>query len=251
MAEEKKKGRHTLNMEERERVRIGGVMEVLSFDEDGIMMETTCGLLLLKGAGMHIGKLDLEAGDVVVDGSIDSMTYSDGTLAEKHSILGRQAQLFLLTVFLGGGMGLFYDGLRVFRHALRHNAFWVQVEDGLFWLLAVFLVFCVMLHANAGEIRFFTILGLFGGMGLYFLTLSRMVLAVSDKIISAVKYMLGLFGRIVTTPFRLLWLVFRRPARKIGGFCEKQRKKLLQSVKLCVKIIIHRLHINRRMLRKK
>ena len=82
MAEEKKKGRHTLNMEERERVRIGG-------DEDGIMMETTCGLLLLKGAGMHIGKLDLEAGDVVVDGSIDSMTYSDGTLAEKHSILGR------------------------------------------------------------------------------------------------------------------------------------------------------------------
>ena len=88
-------------------------------------------------------------------------------------------------------------------------------------------------------------------MGLYFLTLSRMVLAVSDKIISAVKYILDLFGRIVTTPFRLLWLVFRRPARKIGGFCEKQRKKLLQSVKLCVKIIIHRLHINRRMLRKK
>lgn len=68
--------------------------------------------------------------------------------------LHAQAQLFLLTVFLGGGMGLFYDGLRVFRHALRHNAFWVQVEDGLFWLLAVFLVFCVMLHANAGEIRF-------------------------------------------------------------------------------------------------
>ena len=157
--------------------------------------------------------------------------------------LHAQAQLFLLTVLLGGGMGLFYDGLRVFRHALRHNAFWVQAEDGLFWLLAVFLVFCVMLHANAGEIRFFTILGLFGGMGLYFLTLSHMVLAVSDKIISAVKYMLGLFGRIVTTPFRLLWLVFRRPARKIGGFCEKQRKKLLQSVKLCVKIIIHRLHI--------
>ena len=140
--------------------------------------------------------------------------------------LHAQAQLFLLTVLLGGGMGLFYDGLRVFRHALR-------------------------LHANAGEIRFFTILGLFGGMGLYFLTLSRMVLAVSDKIISAVKYMLGLFGRIVTMPFRLLWLVFCRPARKIGGFCEKQRKKLLQSVKLCVKIIIHRLHINRRMLRKK
>ena len=90
MAEEKKRtGRHTLNVEEREKVRIGGVLEVLSFDEEGIMMETTCGLLMLRGAGMHIGKLDLDAGDVIVDGSIDSITYSDGTLAEKHSILGK------------------------------------------------------------------------------------------------------------------------------------------------------------------
>ena len=76
-------------LEEREKVRIGGVLEVLSFDEEGIMMETTCGLLMLRGAGMHIGKLDLDAGDVIVDGSIDSITYSDGTLAEKHSILGK------------------------------------------------------------------------------------------------------------------------------------------------------------------
>ncbi len=90
MAEEKKRsGRHTLSMEEREKVRIGGVLEVLSFDEEGIMMETTCGLLMLRGAGMHIGKLDLDAGDVIVDGSIDSISYSDGTLAEKHSILGK------------------------------------------------------------------------------------------------------------------------------------------------------------------
>lgn len=124
-------------------------------------------------------------------------------------------------------MGLFYDGLRVFRHALRHNAFWVQAEDGLFWLLAVFLVFCVMLHANAGEIRFFTILGLFGGMGLYFLTLSRMVLAVSDKIISVVKYMLGLFGRIVTMPFRLLWLGFLPPCEKNWRILRKTAEKTI------------------------
>ena len=53
------------------------------------MMETACGLLILKGSGMHIGKLDLDSGDVTVDGMIDSITYSDGGFAEKHSILGR------------------------------------------------------------------------------------------------------------------------------------------------------------------
>ncbi len=90
MAEEKRKhSRHTLNMEEREKVRVGGVLEVLSFDEDGIMMETTCGMLMLKGNGMHIGKLDLDSGDVTVDGMIDSITYSDGSFTEKHSILGK------------------------------------------------------------------------------------------------------------------------------------------------------------------
>ena len=87
--EKRKTGRHTLHMEEREKVQIGGVLEVLSFDEEGVMMETACGLLILKGSGMHIGKLDLDSGDVTVDGVIDSITYSDGSFAEKHSILGR------------------------------------------------------------------------------------------------------------------------------------------------------------------
>lgn len=90
MAEEKRKnGRHTVTVEEREKVRIGGVLEVLSFDEEGVMMETTCGLLILKGSGLHIGKLDLDAGDVTVDGSVDSIFYSDGSFTEKHSILGK------------------------------------------------------------------------------------------------------------------------------------------------------------------
>ena len=90
MAEEKRKnGKHTLYMEERERVRIGGVLEVLSFDEEGIMLETVCGMLLLKGTGLHMGKLDLDTGDVTVDGTVDNVTYSDGSFTEKHSFLGK------------------------------------------------------------------------------------------------------------------------------------------------------------------
>ena len=89
MAEEKRKGRHTLQMEEREKAKIGGVLEVISFDEEGVMMETTCGLLLLKGSGLHMGKLDLDAGDVLVEGTVENITYSDGGFTEKHSFLGK------------------------------------------------------------------------------------------------------------------------------------------------------------------
>ena len=158
--------------------------------------------------------------------------------------LHMQAQLFLLTIFLGGGLGMVYDGLRVFRHALPHKVFWVQLEDGLFWFLAVFLVFGVMLRASGGEIRFFFIFGLFGGMGLYFLTLSRLVIAVSDRIICLMKYIAVLLFQIVTTPFRLIGLIFRRPMRKISIFCDKQRKKLLQSLKVYVKMKLQHLRID-------
>lgn len=90
MAEEKRKdGRHSLHMAERERLSISGVLEVISFDEDGVMMETTCGLLLLKGQGLHIGRLDLDAGEVSVDGMLESITYSDGTFSEKPSLFGK------------------------------------------------------------------------------------------------------------------------------------------------------------------
>lgn len=92
MAEEKKRtGRHTLLMDEREKLQIGGVLEVLSFDEEGVMMETSCGLLVLKGTDLHIGKLDLEEGEVTVTGSIDSIDYSDGSLpgGRTHPLLGK------------------------------------------------------------------------------------------------------------------------------------------------------------------
>ena len=165
--------------------------------------------------------------------------------------LHAQAELFLLTILLGGGMGLVYDGLRVFRHACRHKPFWVQVEDGLFWILAVFLVFGVMLHASSGEIRLFSIFGLFGGMGLYWLTLSPFVIAVSDGIIEGIRYIFCLFWQILTTPFRLFWLLVGRPLSKVGRFCEKQRKKLLHSGKVYVKMKLHRLRLDWKIFRRK
>ena len=163
--------------------------------------------------------------------------------------LQEQARIFLFTILLGGGMGLLYDGLRVFRHALPHKRFWIQAEDGIFWLLVVFLVFGVMLRVSGGEIRFFSIFGMFGGMGLYFLTISPLVIAVSDRVIALVKYLIGLFFRILLTPFYLLYLLFRRPLEKLGGFCGEKKKKLLHLLRMYVKIIKNRLRRDWKMLR--
>lgn len=93
--------------------------------------------------------------------------------------------------------------------------------------------------------------GLFGGMGLYFLTLSRWVVAASDSVIRFLKYLTGLFFRILFTPFRLLFLPFRKPLRKFGGFCESLQKKLLQSARVYVKMNKKRFRRDWKMLRRK
>ena len=54
-----------------------GVVDVLSFDVAEILLETELGMLLIKGQDLHVNRLSLEKGEVDVDGSIDSLTYSE------------------------------------------------------------------------------------------------------------------------------------------------------------------------------
>ena len=74
MAEERKKDtRHRMILEDRERMSITGVIDVLSFDEESIIAETEKGMLILRGNNMHVGKLNLDEGEVSVDGLIDTI----------------------------------------------------------------------------------------------------------------------------------------------------------------------------------
>lgn len=86
---EEKRGLHGLSVEDRKRVRISGVTEVLSFDEESIAMETECGLLILKGSELHVGKLNLEDGEVAVSGHIDAVTYAEDADGNKNSFFSR------------------------------------------------------------------------------------------------------------------------------------------------------------------
>ena len=80
MPEERKKNTdmpHNIILEGRARMSISGVVDVESFDETVITLYTTRGLLILRGSGMHIERLCLETGELGVEGTIDSLQYSD------------------------------------------------------------------------------------------------------------------------------------------------------------------------------
>ena len=68
---------HRLELEGRERLTISGVEDVERFDDTGIVMTTSAGILTVTGEGLHIGQLSLEGGELHVDGRVDSISYEE------------------------------------------------------------------------------------------------------------------------------------------------------------------------------
>ena len=68
---------HSILMENREKVTITGVEDVDSFDEAAVLLVTELGYITLQGMDLHISKLNLEEGQLVVEGEITGIEYSD------------------------------------------------------------------------------------------------------------------------------------------------------------------------------
>jgi sporulation protein YabP len=66
-----------LVLENREKLSISGVLDVLSFDDQIVILETELGLLTAKGENIRINKLSLDTSEVIVEGRIDNLTYSN------------------------------------------------------------------------------------------------------------------------------------------------------------------------------
>ena len=66
-----------LILENRNKLNVSGVKDVLSFDDELIVMETDLGLLTIKGENLKINKLSIDTGDITVEGEISNLGYSD------------------------------------------------------------------------------------------------------------------------------------------------------------------------------
>ena len=73
-----------LILENREKLSISEVLDVLSFDDQIVILETELGLLTVKGENLRINKLSLDTAEVIVDGEIYNLGYSDKELEKKN-----------------------------------------------------------------------------------------------------------------------------------------------------------------------
>ena len=68
---------HLITLSERRMLSVSGVQDVDSFDEMTIVIYTDLGELTVKGNGLHITRLNIETGDLTLDGTVESLTYTD------------------------------------------------------------------------------------------------------------------------------------------------------------------------------
>ncbi len=80
---------HTLRLIQRNQVEITGVTDVLRFDEEAVAVDTICGLLFVKGSNLHVGNLNLQDGQILIDGEIDEIAYTEGTQSRKSGLFSR------------------------------------------------------------------------------------------------------------------------------------------------------------------
>lgn len=89
--EEKMGMSHKVMLYNREKGTLTGILDVISFDENTIVLDTDMGLLTIKGKDLHVSRLTLEKGEIDIEGRTDSLVYSSNESYRKsgQSLLTR------------------------------------------------------------------------------------------------------------------------------------------------------------------
>lgn len=85
MEEERRSGNHLLSVENRRQLMASGVLDVDRFDEKAVVVLTNLGVLTVEGEDLHINRLNVESGEIAIEGEIDRLQYAD--LKEKGGVL--------------------------------------------------------------------------------------------------------------------------------------------------------------------
>ena len=81
-------------LENREKLNVSGVNDVLSFDDQVVMIDTELGLLTVKGENIRINKLSLDTTEVVINGEIYNLGYTSQKVPEKNGGTSLLSKIF-------------------------------------------------------------------------------------------------------------------------------------------------------------
>lgn len=152
--------------------------------------------------------------------------------------------LFLYhAVLLGVFVAVIYDVIRIFRRVIKHNRFFISLEDILYWIFCAWEVFYLLYKESSGVLRWFAILGIALGMFLYLISVSRFVVHFVSKIINKCLHIIEKIIGILFTPFKRAAGAVGSASKRTNHFAKRGghflKKKLTASGKV-LKILLYK-----------
>ena len=136
-----------------------------------------------------------------------------------------QIYVFLIFIIDGILIGLLFDFFRILRKSFHTSNVMTYVEDVMFWILTGIIIMYTLYVICGGEIRIYMFIGIFIGVCMYILTISKYIIKVSVKIIMSLKKVtIFIFG-----PFISLEKFIYNSMKKIVFIVKKKRKKILDN----------------------
>lgn len=68
--------KHNLSLKCRRELLLDGILDVVGFDENSVSLKTALGAMIIDGSKLHITKMSLETGEVMVEGEIGGIFYA-------------------------------------------------------------------------------------------------------------------------------------------------------------------------------
>jgi spore cortex biosynthesis protein YabQ len=133
----------------------------------------------------------------------------------------QESGFFVYSMAIGVLLSVLYDLIRIWRRVIRHNKMAVALEDLLFWIVTLFLIFFLFYDRNDGVLRWFTVAGVLLGIGIYKKIFGEHLVEFMSTILKWVLNVVIRFILAILKPF--LWL----------------KKKLTHAIKL-VKIKLYK-----------
>lgn len=232
---------HNIILEDRKRFVLTGVTQVISFDEETIMLETSLGRLVIKGAGLKILNFEAQIGDLTGEGKVFALIYTANDngggflsrifrwvmweISNSFQLLG-----FLYSLGLGGIFCIIYDFLRVIRKNGFNSDFAVCLQDLLYFIFVSPATFCFLLATTNGEIRAYVLVGIIVGFVIIRLTVSRVALIVFAYFIKA-------FLKIYNRLYQVFNYIFTSINKFYSYTTDFFGKNLIKFLKCCKKLL--------------
>lgn len=124
--------------------------------------------------------------------------------------ISKEVCVFLWAALTGAVLVFIYDLFRLLRKKGESSNLLVQIQDGVFWAIALFVMFAVVFSVNNGRVRFYEILGAVLGAVLYHLTLSPLVFKGISFLTEIFLKIFVFFLKILLTPLVFMYNIMYR-----------------------------------------